>query len=462
MSKKKHKVIDAERIAFVHGDESRGIDGAVRRGIPEDVADSIYDEILDFASYAFNKAHAVSYAIVVYRTAYMKRHYPQQYMAALLTSILDNSAKVAEYIAECREMGIRLLPPDVNASGANFTVEGQDIRYGLVAIKGIGWGAIDSLVKERTDNGPFRDFADFCRRMNGRELNRRAVENLIKAGAFDSMGCKRRALMEIAGPVLDSVAQSARDNISGQLDLFGDFEEEGEKAPAIIPIPDVEEYTPMEKMAMEKETTGLYLSGHPMDAYREAVRRVGAVPLGAVMGDFASEDGPRRFQDNQMITVAGVVESYRTRTTKNNTLMSYIQLEDDTGSMELMAFQRALDSGGVYVKDNAALLVKGRISVRDEKEPQLMVESIRPLSDVNAPGEKLPPPKDRKLWVRLKSAEDPELERIRLILTMFPGSQQMIIYCEREKKRIGASCLIHEGLVLELEERLGKENVVVK
>ena len=199
-----------------------------------------------------------------------------------------------------------------------------------------------------------------------------------------------------------------------------------------------------------------------MDAYRDAARRIGAVPIGAVMGDFAAEDGPRRFQDNQMITVAGVVESARTRTTKNNTLMSYIQLEDDTGSMELMAFQRALDSGGVYVKENAALLVKGRISVRDEKEPQLMVDSIRPLSDVNAPGEKLPPPKEAKLWVKLKSAEDPELERIKLILTMFPGRQQMIIYCEREKKRIGAACMIHEGLIAELEERLGKENVVVK
>jgi DNA polymerase-3 subunit alpha len=268
--------------------------------------------------------------------------------------------------------------------------------------------------------------------------------------------------MEIAGPVLDSVAQSARDNISGQLDLFGDFDEQGHKAPAVIPIPEVPEFTPMEKMAMEKETTGLYLSGHPMDSYREAARRVGAVPIGAVMSDFSSEEGPQRFRDNQMITVAGVVASARTRMTKNNTLMSYVQLEDDSGTMELMAFQRALDQGGAYIKDNAALVVKGRISVRDEKEPQLMVESIRPISDLDAPGEKAPPPQDRKLWVKVKSAQDPVLERIRLILTMFPGTQQMVIYCEKEKKRIGASCLIHEGLVLELEERLGKENVVVK
>ena len=462
MSKKKHKVIDAERIAFVHGDPERGIEGAVARGIPEAVADSIYDEILDFASYAFNKAHAVSYAIVVYRTAYMKRHYPQQYMAALLTSILDNSAKVAEYIAECRDMGIKLLPPDVNASGANFTVDGKNIRYGLVAIKGIGWGAIESMVAERTADGPFEDFEDFCRRMHGKELNKRAVENLIKAGAFDSMGYKRRALIQIAGTVIDSIAQSARDNISGQLDLFGDFDEQGQKPPAVIPIPDVPEFSPMEKMAMERETTGLYLSGHPMDSYRDVARRAGAVPIGAVTSDFASEEGPRRFQDNQLITVAGVVASSRTRTTKNNTLMSYIQLEDDSGTMELMAFQRALDQGGAYIKDNAALLVKGRISVRDEKEPQLMVDSIRPISDLNAPGAAAPPPKGSKLWVKVKSSQDPILDRIRLILTMFPGQQQMILYCEEEKKRIGTSCLIHEGLVLELEELLGKENVVVK
>ena len=302
--------------------------------------------------------------------------------------------------------------------------------------------------------------------MNGKELNRRAIENLIKAGAFDSMGHTRRSLIAVSGAVLDSVAQSARDNISGQLDLFGELDGGGDRLPAAIPIPKLEEFSPMEKMAMEKETTGLYLSGHPMDSYREAARRVGAVPLGAVMSDFTQEGGPQRFRDGQTVTVAGVVESARTRTTKNNTLMSYIQLEDDTGSMELMAFQRALDQGGAYIQENAALLVTGRISVRDEKDPQLMVETIRPISDLNAagsaPAEKAPPPKEAKLWVKLKSEDDPMLEKIRLILTMFPGTQQLILYCEKEKKRIGARCLIHEALVDELTERLGKENVVVK
>ena len=461
MSKKKHKVIDAERVAFVHGDAARNIPGALAKGVSEDVANSIYDEILDFASYAFNKAHAVSYAIVAYRTAYMKCHHPREYMAALLSSILDNSQKVAEYIAECRELGIRLLPPDVNESDADFTVSGENIRFGLVAIKSVGRASIENLVAERRENGPFKSFEDFCRRINGKDLNRRAVENLIRAGAFDSMGYKRRALLDIAGAVLDSISQSLRDNIAGQIGLFGDAELDG-NAPAAIPIPQVEEFSPMELMAMEKETTGLYLSGHPMDGYRDAVRRIGAVPLGAVMADFAAEGGPVRFADNQNITVAGVVAAAKTRTTRSNTLMSYIQLEDDTGSMELMAFQKALDKGGIYVKENAAIIVKGRISARDEKEPQLMVDSIRPISDVDALGANVPPPAEKKLWVRLKSQNDPELKRIQLLLTMFPGSQQMILYCQAENKRIGAKCLIHEGLVAELKERLGDANVVVK
>ena len=469
MSKKKHKVIDAERVAFVHGDESRGIEGAVARGVPEAVANSIYDEILDFASYAFNKAHAVSYAFVANWTAYMKRHYPREYMAALLTSVLDNSTKVSEYIAECKDLGIRLLPPDVNESDANFTVSGENLRFGLVAIKSIGWGAIQGLVEERSKNGPFRDFEDFCRRMAGGELNRRAVENLIRAGAFDSMGYTRKALLQAAGSVLDGISRAQRENISGQMDLFGGLEET-EETPRLV-LPQVEEYSLRERMEMEKETTGLYLSGHPMDEYRETVRRLGVPSIGAILSDFASEDGPRRFADGQSLTLAGLVESVRTRTTKNNTLMSYIRLEDDTGSIELIAFQRALDNGGSYLKDNAALIVKGRLDVRDEKEPQLLAESFRPLSDLElqaakpsapAASREAAIPADRKLWVKLPSRYDPALKHIEKLLTMFPGNQQMIVWCEREKKKVSAPCLIHEGLVLELQEMLGKENVVVK
>ena len=476
MSKKKHKVIDAERVAFIHGDPARGIPGAVANGVSESVANSIYDEILDFASYAFNKAHAVCYAIVAYRTAYMKRHHPQQYMAALLTSVLDNSNKVAEYIAECRELGIKLLPPDVNESGANFTVAGGNLRYGLVAIKGIGWGAINGLVAERESGGLFKSFEDFCRRMSGRELNRRAVENLIKAGAFDSMGYKRRALVQICGAVIDSISQAARDNISGQIDLFGDPDEGGEARPVSIPIPDIEEFSARERMAMEKETTGLYLTGHPMDEYRAAVKKIGASPIGAVMNDFAAEDGPRSFADGQYITVAGVVAGARTRPTKNNSLMSYITLEDDTGAMEIIAFQRVLDQSSMFIKDNAALIVRGRISVRDEKEPQLMADTIRPIEEADSmkaaaarpDGAPKPAPHgddpatQQKLWVKLPAADDPRIKRIELILTMFPGQQQMVIYCAREKRKLTARCIIHDSLVAELKEMLGEENVVVK
>jgi DNA polymerase-3 subunit alpha len=459
MSKKKHKVIDAERVAFVRGDPERGIAGAVANGVPEDTANSIYDEILDFASYAFNKAHAVSYAIVAYRTAYMKCRWPREYMAALLTSVLDNSDKVAEYIAECREMGIKLMPPDVNESGPNFTVSGDDIRFGLVAIKGIGWGFINALVAEREQNGPFTDLDEFCRRMYGRDLNRRAVENLIKSGAFDSLGFRRKALMEVCGAVIDGVNQDNSKNIDGQLDLFGLAPDTDAPAvPKLRHLPDVEEYTPREKMIMEKETTGLYLSGHPMDDYREAVRAIGAVPIGAIKADFSQDGGPTRFADNQYVTVAGVVQSARTRTTKSNTLMSYIVLEDDTGSMALIAFARALDDGGAYVRENAPIIVKGRISVRDEKEPQIMADSFRPLDE---PAE-APKAQPEKLWVKLPSESDPAFHRIQLLLEMFPGTQQMIIYFEDTKKRVGARCVIHDALTAELEQMLGDKNVVVK
>ena len=465
MSKKKHKVIDAERKAFVNGDPSRGIDGAVKRGVPENIANSIYDEILDFASYAFNKAHAVSYAIVSYRTAYMKRRYPRQYMAALLSSVLDNSTKISEYIAECREMGIKLLPPDVNESYADFSVSGNDIRFGLVAIKSIGRGFINELIARRSQDGAFRSFEDFCRRMAGRELNRRAVENLIRAGAFDSFGYKRKALLRIAGVMIDGVQHDSRNNVDGQLNLFGEpeFEESGALS---IQIPDIEEYTRAELMAMEKETAGLYLSGHPMDEYRERVRRAGLVPIASILTDASSDSHHKTYPDGAVVTVAGVVQSSNTRTTKSNTLMSYIDLEDDTGAIELIAFQRALDAGGRYVKENELIIVRGRVSVRDEKEPQLMVDEIRPISDLGKLTPAQPPVQaaspEQKLWVKLPSESDPLLERIKLILTMFPGTQQMIIYCEREKKRIGTKCLIHPSLVAELKELCGDKNIVIK
>lgn len=480
MSKKKHEVIDAERKAFIYGDEARGIAGCVANGVPEDVGNSIYDEILDFASYAFNKAHAVSYAVVAYRTAYMKRHWPHEYMAALLSSVLDSPGKVSEYTQECRDLGIRLMPPDVNESDADFTVSGRNLRFGLVAIKNIGEKLIYQLMEERARNGRFRSLEEFCRRMNGRELNRRAVESLIKAGAFDSLGTHRRAMLQMLDLILDGIAADTRGGVVGQLDLFG--MDGGEAAAdASIPVPDVKPFTRQELMAMERETTGLYLSGHPMDDYREAAKRAGAVQIGAVIADFASESGPQRFSDNQYVSLAGIVADSRTRTTRNNSLMSYIKLEDDTGAMEVLAFQRALDSGGDFVKNDAALLIRGRISLRDEKDPQLIADSIRPLGEIAAPVKDEPrrepkrepqreparepqrePQRERKLWLKLPSEDKRLMRRLALLFEMFPGEERVIICFDDTKKRLGAECVIHDSLVAELRELLGGGNVVIR
>jgi DNA polymerase-3 subunit alpha len=473
MSKKKHAVIDAERIAFVHGDPERNITGAVANGVPEDVANSIYDEIIDFASYAFNKAHAVSYAIVTYRTAYMKCHYPCEYMAALLTSVLENSTKIAEYIAECKAMGISLLPPDVNESEANFTVSGDNIRFGLVAIKGIGRGFIHALEQERALGGRFTSFYDFCRRMHGKELNRRALENLIRAGSFDSMGYKRRALITVYETVLDSINSDISKNIAGQMDLFSDFTQQEDSSGDEIPIPDVAEFSKREKMSMEKEVTGLYLTGHPMDEYHEAIRQIGASPIGSILTDFSQEGGPERYHDNQRVTLAGVINSAKTRTTKNNTLMAYVELEDDTGTMEMMVFEKTINVSSQYMTANNSILAKGRISARDEKEPILMVDEILPLTNETLAAERKTtaaepkpapqePAKPQTLWVKVPTQGDPAMHRIQLILNMFPGTEPMVIYCAQEKKKLGTRCVIHPALVSELKEMLGEENVVIR
>ena len=323
-----------DQVAKLH--KERGITGCVANGIEEATAQAIYDEIFDFANYAFNKAHAVSYAVVAYQTAYFKCHYTKEYMAALLTSVLDNSDKVAGYIGECRECGIALLPPDVNRSYDRFTVEPEGIRFGLVAIKNIGRGFIQSVVREREQRGFFRSFQDFCQRMyDCGDMNKRAVENLIRSGTFDSLGDRRSQLIAVYETVLDAIGSTRRQNVEGQLDMFGGSSGQEHEA-ARIHLPDIPEYSATERMHMEKETTGLYLSGHPMTDWRPTAQRGGAVPIHEIMDDFASEDGPVRFADGQNVTVAGIVTSSRTRTTKNNTLMAYVVVEDETAAIELL------------------------------------------------------------------------------------------------------------------------------
>ena len=466
MSKKKLKDIQREREAFLHGDPERGITGCAAHGISEAVAQSIYDEITDFANYAFNKAHAVCYAVVAYQTAWFKCHYPREYMAALLTSVLDSSDKVAEYISECKEWKIPVLPPDVNRSQADFTVSDGGIRFGLVAVKGVGRNVINQLLAERSKGGDFTDFLDFCERMFEHDLNRRVVESLIKCGAFDRMGAHRSQLLMVYGQVLDGIAASRRRNLEGQIDLFGGGGE-GESSRPTLTLPNIPEYVPEELMNMERETTGLYLSGHPMDRYRENARRQGAVTIGSIMSDFQREEGPQRYRDGQKVSIAGIISTYKTRTTRNNTLMAYVTLEDDTASIEMLCFSRVLEQSTKWLKENAAIIAAGRISVRDEKEPQLMVDSVSPLNltmekVMEEETGKINGEKAKRLYIRLPSREDSRLRKVKLVLAMFPGQEQIVLYFEDCQKRVGTLGQIHPALVEDLKQRLGEENVVLK
>lgn len=460
ISKKKQQVIVEERKTFVFGDAARGIPGAVANGIREDVAQSIYDEILDFANYAFNKAHAVCYAKVAYDTAYLKCHYPKQYMAALMTSVLDNSAKVAEYIAECKEMDIALLPPDINCSEDQFTVEPEGIRFGLAAVKNIGKGLIRQVSAERREHGLFSSFEDLCNRLYHSEMNKRAVENLIKCGAMDCFGLKRSQLLRIYELMLDVVADSHRHNVEGQMGMFDMMAQDQTAIPA-IPIPDIPEIPKQERMAMEKETTGLYLSGHPMDEYRQLLRNTHVVPIAQIMG--ASETGS--YQDEQIVSVAGVVQSVKMKTTRNNSMMAYIVLEDDTASIEMLVFSNALSQFGGYLKENAAAMVTGRISIRDEKEPQLILNRARPISDFE--GEITPDPEPApvrvgKLWLKLTGEADAAYGKVRAILNMFPGEIPAVLYFEDTKVRRGTRCSVRADMLQELKNLLGDGNVVTK
>ncbi len=457
MSKKKRKEIEREREAFLHGDPARNIKGCVANGIPEDVALSIYGEIDAFAEYAFNKAHSLSYAIVAYQTAWFKYHYPREYMAALLTSVLDSQTKVAEYIAECKENGIALLPPDVNESGAAFTVSGKNIRFGLAALKGVGVGFTNALLAERDRGGTFTSFSDFCARMFDSDLNKRVLDSLIRAGCFDSLGCRRSQLEKVYEQVLDSVARERRRNVEGQFDLFSGGE--STFTPELT-LPDIPEYSRAELMAMEKELTGLYLSGHPMDEYREQVRRYHAVPIAAVMAANQEPEDSNPYGDGQRVTLAGVIASVRTKTTKNNSLMAYVMLEDATGAIELMVFARILADSGPYWKVNLPVAVTGRVSVRDEKEPQLVVDRIIPLNGGEAPRPR-EPAESRTLWIKLPDGAE-SLEWLKKLMNMFPGKSPAVVYLADVRKKLSTRCIIHEALLDELRETLGEKNVVLK
>ena len=457
ISKKKMKVIESERKVFVYGDEAQGIPGCIHKGIPESVAQSIYDEIVDFANYAFNKAHAVCYAVVSYQTAYLKCHYPHEYMAALMTSVLDNSVKVSGYIAECKELGIPTLPPDINHSEDNFTVEDGAIRFGMGAVKNVGRGLIRSMAAKRAEGGPFRSLEDFLQRM-GDELNKRAVENFIKCGAMDCFGHHRSELLAVYDAMMDSISSSRKKNLEGQMGLFSMLENND---PAVsIPIPSLPEKSKAELMLMEKETTGIYLSGHPMDDYRAFLKNTHVVPIGELM----SEECP--YKDDQIVSVAGVVQTVKMKTTRNNSMMAYVTLEDDTASIEMLVFSNALNQYGGYIRENDPVVITGRFSVRDDKEPQIVVNRARPMSDFSqgAPVEEDSSPiiPDGTLYLRLPSEEDPVYSKTKAILNMFPGNNSVVLYFTDTGKRRGTKCALYKTMLAELRNVLRDENVVLK
>ena len=465
ISKKKMKVIEAERKVFVYGDPEQNISGAIAKGVSEQAAQSIYDEIVDFANYAFNKAHAVCYAVVSYQTAYLKCHYPRQYMAALMTSVLDSAEKISGYIAECKEIGIVTLPPDINHSDDHFIVEGDCIRFGLGAVKNVGHGLIRTMVGKRNEGGPFKTLEEFLERVGEGELNKRAVENFIKCGALDCFGYHRSELLSVYESMMDSVSSSRRKNLDGQMGLFSMLSEED--AAASIPIPKKAEFPRAELMAMEKETTGIYISGHPMDDYRNYLKGTSVVPISALTGEES------QFKDEQIVSIAGIVQTIKMKMTRNNSMMAYVTVEDDTASIELIVFSNALNEHGGYLRENAPVVVVGKLSVREDKEPQIIVNRVRPMSDFADPAQRkvmeqfIPHaqpvrPLEGTLYLRLPTENTPLQRKVRAILNMFPGENPAVLFFADTRLRRGTRCQLQQNMLDELRNVLGEANVVLK
>ena len=463
MSKKKHDVMEKERQHFVHGNTEPGHEcaGCVANGISETVANAIFDDMSSFASYAFNKAHAAAYAVVAYQTAYLKRHYPREFMAALLTSVLDNTGKVIEYTAECQRMGIRVLPPDINASDAGFTVEGKDIRFGLLALKNVGRNLIATVVRERSGT-PYRSLYDFCKRLHGTEINRRAVESMIKSGAFDNLEAKRRSMMDGVEGILKSVESEARRNLDGQIDLFGALDGEQESGRNVYKLPDSGEEYPYDiLLQMEKEVSGLYLSGHPLDHYRPVIEKVSTCRISELVGENAHA------YDEQNVTLVCTVVRTKTINTKAGGMMAFITVEDLSGSMEVLAFPKVLLAASEAVHDNAVVVIKGRVSYKEDEPSKLIADSI---VDV----ERYEPDKIKTdikstkngLWLKLSSMRSESCEETKNLLQIFEGNFPVYMYFEDTKQRMLAPkslwCTQSDLLVSELERVLGAGNVKVK
>ena len=469
MSKKKHKVMEAEREHFVHGCTEPGKEcaGCVKNGIPEAVANEIYDDMVSFASYAFNKSHAACYAYVAFQTAYLKCHYPSEFMAALLTSVLDNTDKVIEYSGECARLGIKVLPPDVNVSNGGFTADGNgQIRFGLNAVKNVGRNLIENVVKGR-QNKPYTSLYDFCKRMHGNELNRRAVECLIKAGAFDHLGNNRHSHVEAVEGILKSIETDSRRNLDGQLDLFSVMSGEAQSGASEdnYEIKQLPEYSHKELLQQEKEVSGLYLSGHPLDAYREQSARIASHTI----KDLTGEDA--HVKDGEKVRIVCAVVKSRMMTTKSNSMMAFTSVEDLTGTMEVIVFPKVLDAFRDSLHENAVVVIDGRLSVREDEASKLLAESIVPIDnyDPARPDNGRPDPMKtaaKKLYIRVPSRSSREYAKVVNLLGIFDGDMPVLLYLTDTKQYLRVPRHLyasgHPLLFKELERLVGTDNIATK
>ncbi len=453
MSKKKAAVMEKERQNFVYGNEEEGVPGCINRGISEEVANKIYEQMMDFAKYAFNKSHAAAYAVVAYQTAYLKCHFPVEFMAALMTSVIDNPPKVADYILSCRRMGIAILPPDINKGDSTFSVDGGGIRYGLSAIKSIGKPVIESIVAERNQRGDFTSLRDFIERMTGKDVNKKAIENFIKAGAFDELSGNRRQKMMVYAQILDAIVQEKKNMMAGQMSLF-DFVSEEEKTAYEIHMPDVEEYPKEAKLAFEKEVLGIYISGHPLEEYETCWRK----NISAVTTDFMpdEESGQPKVRDGQQVIVGGMITEKTIKYTKTNKVMAFLTLEDLLGTVEIVVFPRDYEKNVRLMEIDEKVFIKGRVSVEEERASKVICESMYSFKD--AP---------RELWLQFETKEsflscEQELYED---LKEADGKDGVVIYIKSPKaiKRLGASksIRISQDLLVRLYEKYGKDNVKV-
>ena len=453
MSKKKAAVMEKERESFVYGNPEDGVPGCVNNGISEKIANKIYDEMIDFAKYAFNKSHAAAYAVVSYQTAWLKYYHPVEFMAALMTSCIDNPGKVAEYILNSRQMGISILPPDVNQSEGIFTVEGKSIRYGMSAIKGIGKPVMEAVTREREENGSFVSLQDFAGRMTGKEINKKTVENFIKSGAFDSLGATRKQMMQIYISVLDAAAQERKNSLTGQMSLF-DFVDAETKHSYEIPLPNVGEYGKEEKLAFEKEVLGIYISGHPLEEQEECWRK----NITAVTTDFLpdEETGFPKVVDGAKVIVGGMITDKKIKYTKNNKTMAFLTLEDLLGTLEIVVFPRDYERNAALMQEDAKVFIQGRVSAEDDKASKLICEKMYAFEDM-----------PRELWIQFpdKAAYEQEVAELYRILAASDGSDQVVLYIRAQKamKRLPPSrgVKIGEELLGILNEKYGSENVKV-